>query len=66
LSILDIRNMMGLTKEEKENVVLDLYYNQGKTWDSNPLIMDGDSIALKSPKRASQTRMRDNVCHGKS
>ena len=66
MSILDIRNMMGLTKEEKENVVLDLYYNQGKTWDSNPLVRDGNSIALKSPKRASQARMRFNVCHGKS
>ena len=24
--------MMGLTREEKENLVLDLYYNQGKTY----------------------------------
>ena len=27
-----MRNMMGLTREEKENLVLDLYYNQGKTY----------------------------------
>ena len=27
-----MRNMMGLTREEKEDLVLDLYYNQGKTY----------------------------------
>ena len=30
--ILDMRNMMGLTREEKEDFALDLYYNQGKTY----------------------------------
>ena len=27
-----MRNMIGLTRQEKENLVLDLYYNQGKTY----------------------------------
>ena len=29
---LNIRNMIGLTRQEKEKLVLELYYNQGKTY----------------------------------